>query len=219
MSETAVIGGDRDVLLAPSQEAVWEFMTYFSPEDPGRARFHVFDFRQCDGEVEFAAPRATVLDASERDFDLPPRGRRAGGRDRRATPHDGDHREPDGPAAYRYRSDGSLSSGGSAGAERGSRLRVRTYVLDLASAGDMRHGEAVARGMLAAAEVSRSLRYLGDGDVERQDTAVGRLGVRALGMVSGSRRNVQGHDRRIPGCGGGARTVRPSAAARARQYG
>jgi 3-dehydroquinate synthase/2-deoxy-scyllo-inosose synthase len=54
------------------------------------------------------------------------------------------------------------------------------HALEFASAGSMRHGEAVAWGMLAAAEVSRSLGHLDEGDVDRHYTAVHRLGVRAL---------------------------------------
>ncbi|MGP2436214.1 condensation domain-containing protein [Streptomyces sp. JW3] len=48
--------GDDDPLpLAPAQETLWEFMRELAPDDPGRARLPVADFRRIEGTVDLPA--------------------------------------------------------------------------------------------------------------------------------------------------------------------
>lgn len=56
------------------------------------------------------------------------------------------------------------------------------HAVEFASGGSMRHGEAVAWGMLVAAEVSRSLGYLDRPGLDKHYTTVRLLGVRGFGQ-------------------------------------
>lgn len=60
------------------------------------------------------------------------------------------------------------------------------HALEFGSCGSMRHGEAVAWGMLAAAEVSCSLGHLDPAGVARHYAAVRALGVRGFGRKLGA---------------------------------
>lgn len=59
------------------------------------------------------------------------------------------------------------------------------HALEFGSGGTMRHGEAVAWGMLAAAEVSHALGHLDAAGLEKHYTAVRPLGVRRFGQQLG----------------------------------
>lgn len=61
--------GDDVLPLAPSQEALWEFLKYFSPRDPGGAPFNVSDYRQLDGVMHLESLCRAVSDVARRhDF-------------------------------------------------------------------------------------------------------------------------------------------------------
>lgn len=58
---------DTELLpLAPSQEAIWEFIHYFSPDDPGAERFNVCDFRLLEGQVHLQSLYDAVDDVAGR---------------------------------------------------------------------------------------------------------------------------------------------------------
>jgi hypothetical protein len=51
---------------APSQETVWEFIKYFSPDDPGKAKFNVIQVVTIDAQLEPAVLRDAVGDLTRR---------------------------------------------------------------------------------------------------------------------------------------------------------
>jgi 3-dehydroquinate synthase len=63
------------------------------------------------------------------------------------------------------------------------------------------HGEAVAAGTVMAAELSRRLGWLDEGDVERVKKLLGRVGLPVAGPVLGVERYLEfmGHDKKVIG--------------------
>jgi 3-dehydroquinate synthetase len=61
------------------------------------------------------------------------------------------------------------------------------------------HGEAVAAGMMMAAELSQRLGWLSDYDVERVGTLLKRAGLPIKGAALGAERylDLMGHDKKV----------------------
>ncbi|MEU8238969.1 condensation domain-containing protein [Actinoplanes missouriensis] len=66
MQEESVRSDAELLPLAPSQEAIWEFIHYFSPGDPGAERFNVCDFRLLEGQVHLPALYDAIDDVAGR---------------------------------------------------------------------------------------------------------------------------------------------------------
>jgi hypothetical protein len=54
------------IRLARSQEALWEFVSCFAPDDPGRLGYNVFETAELAGPVDVEAFRAAVADVAHR---------------------------------------------------------------------------------------------------------------------------------------------------------
>nr|WP_240973656.1 condensation domain-containing protein [Nonomuraea sp. FMUSA5-5] len=66
MQEESVRSDAELLPLAPSQEAIWEFIHYFSPDDPGAERFNVCDFRLLEGPVQLESLYDAIDDVAGR---------------------------------------------------------------------------------------------------------------------------------------------------------
>jgi hypothetical protein len=52
--------------LAPSQETLWDFMKYFSPQDPGRMQYNVATIRSVEGPLRSSAFHRALADVTAR---------------------------------------------------------------------------------------------------------------------------------------------------------